>query len=56
VHAGGDQASLTKVAIFGALRLYMDFINLMIVMLKFFGERRELVFVGNAINIFGEKP
>jgi hypothetical protein len=40
VHAGGDQASLTKVAIFGALRLYMDFINLMIVMLKFFGERR----------------
>ena len=34
----GDTAE--KVAVYGALRLYMDFINLFISMLRFFGDRR----------------
>jgi FtsH-binding integral membrane protein len=35
--AGGDVA---KMAVVGALNLYMDFINLFIMMLRFFGERK----------------
>ncbi len=35
-----DKESLAKMAIMGALRLYLDFINLFIMMLRFFGERR----------------
>ncbi len=34
------QADLGKAAIMGALALYLDFINLMITMLRFFGDRR----------------
>ncbi len=35
-----DQETLAKIAVMGALRLYLDFINLFIMMLRFFGERR----------------
>ena len=35
---GGDE--LRKMAIMGALSLYLDFVNLMLMLLRFFGERR----------------
>ncbi len=37
--AGGDEVA-TKVAIYGALTLYMDFINLFLQMLHLFGDRK----------------
>lgn len=37
----GNEEMATKVAVLGALTLYMDFINLMIHLLRFFGERRD---------------
>ncbi|MCL4361523.1 Bax inhibitor-1/YccA family protein [Candidatus Dependentiae bacterium] len=36
-----DQDTLNKVALFGALVLYLDFINLFLMMLRFTGSRRE---------------
>ena len=36
-----DQASTSKLAISGALTLYLDFINLFILMLQLFGDRRQ---------------
>lgn len=36
----GDEATAQKLAIFGALRLYLDFINLVISLLRIFGGRR----------------
>ncbi|MCE3255716.1 MAG: rane protein [Rickettsiaceae bacterium] len=36
-----DGESISKAATMGALSLYMDFINLFIMMLKFFGDRRQ---------------
>ena len=38
---GSDAQSLGRVAIVGALTLYLDFINLFILMLEFFGNRRD---------------
>jgi uncharacterized protein len=38
--ASGTEEGLGKAAIMGALTLYMDFINLMIMLLKFFGDRK----------------
>ena len=38
--AGGDSESVSKLAVMGALNLYMDFINLFLHMLRFFGDRR----------------
>jgi len=38
--ADGDPQTLSRVAIVGALALYLDFINLFIMMLEFFGNRR----------------
>ncbi|HVI53086.1 MAG TPA: Bax inhibitor-1/YccA family protein [Candidatus Sulfotelmatobacter sp.] len=38
--AGAGYESSTKTAIMGALNLYMDFINLFILLLRFFGDRR----------------
>lgn len=35
-----DKDTLSKIAVMGALRLYLDFINLFIMLLRFFGERR----------------
>jgi uncharacterized protein len=35
-----DQESISKAATMGALALYMDFINLFIMLLRFFGDRR----------------
>jgi FtsH-binding integral membrane protein len=35
--AGGDADATQKLAIFGALRLYLDFINLVISLLRIFG-------------------
>jgi FtsH-binding integral membrane protein len=32
---------VSKMAVIGALSLYMDFINLFIMLLRFFGERKE---------------
>ena len=37
----GDRTSLSRVAIVGALSLYLDFINLFILFLDFFGNRRD---------------
>jgi len=37
----GSEEAISKAAIMGALSLYMDFINLFITMLRFFGDRRE---------------
>ena len=34
------QGNVTQVAIFGALKLYLDFINLFIMLLRFLGDRR----------------
>ncbi len=39
--AGSDRASLSRVAIVGALSLYLDFINLFVLFLEFFGNRRD---------------
>ena len=36
-----DEGSVTKKAILGALRLYLDFINLFMLLLQFFGARRD---------------
>ena len=38
--AGGSSASLSKQAIYAALTLYLDFINLFIFLLRLFGQRR----------------
>lgn len=37
---GGHAAELSKAALMGALSLYLDFINLFIMLLRLFGERR----------------
>jgi len=37
---GGDSESLAKLSIIGALKLYLDFINLFLFMLRIFGQRR----------------
>lgn len=39
-HASGDSEATNKMAVIGALSLYMDFINLFIMMLRFFGDRK----------------
>lgn len=36
----GNSEMISKMAVIGALNLYMDFINLFLMMLRFFGERR----------------
>lgn len=38
---GGDSANVTRVSILGALKLYLDFINLFLYLLRFFGQRRD---------------
>lgn len=38
--SGGSQEMIAKTAIMGALSLYLDFINLFIMLLRLFGERR----------------
>jgi len=38
---GYDQASMGKLAISGALTLYLDFINLFVMLLQLFGDRRQ---------------
>jgi FtsH-binding integral membrane protein len=38
--AGGDAGTTQKLAIFGALALYLDFINLVISLLRIFGGSR----------------
>jgi hypothetical protein len=35
-----NQTTVSKMAIFGALKLYLDFLNLFIMLLRLFGERR----------------
>lgn len=40
-HMIADQESLQKVAIFGALTLYLDFINLFLFLLSFMGKRKD---------------
>ena len=37
---GDDSSQMTKKAVYGALNLYLDFINLMMMMLRLFGDRR----------------
>ena len=37
---GGNASQLGKASIMGALTLYLDFINLMIMLLRFVGDRR----------------
>lgn len=37
---GGNDESLSKAAIMGALTLYLDFINLMLMLLRFVGDRK----------------
>jgi FtsH-binding integral membrane protein len=37
----GTGADMTKVSIIGALKLYLDFINLFLFLLRFFGQRRD---------------
>lgn len=39
-HFAGNREMTSKMAVMGALNLYMDFINLFIMMLRFFGDRR----------------
>lgn len=39
-HFAGNNEAVNKMAVMGALNLYMDFINLFIMLLRFFGERR----------------
>ena len=36
---GDDQGTMTKKAVMGALRLYLDFINLFLMLLRLFGNR-----------------
>jgi FtsH-binding integral membrane protein len=38
---GYDQASMGKLAVSGALTLYLDFINLFVLLLQLFGDRRQ---------------
>ena len=38
---GLDMQSAKKVALMGSLTLYIDFINLFVTLLRFFGDRRE---------------
>ena len=38
--ANDNAQSLSRIAIIGALTLYLDFINLFVMMLEFFGNRR----------------
>lgn len=40
-HSQDNGETITKKAIMGALQLYLDFINLFIYLLRFFGERRQ---------------
>ena len=40
-HEHDDTATSGKKALFGALRLYLDFVNLFIMLLHFFGASRE---------------
>ena len=40
MNSSGSSASLSKQAIFAALTLYLDFINLFIFLLRLFGQRR----------------
>jgi FtsH-binding integral membrane protein len=35
-----DEESIAKMSVVGALRLYLDFINLFVMLLRFFGDRR----------------
>jgi FtsH-binding integral membrane protein len=35
-----NETTVSKMAIFGALKLYLDFINLFLFLLRFLGERR----------------
>ena len=39
-YVSGDVATKEKVAVIGALNLYMDFINLFLTLLKFFGNNK----------------
>ena len=39
-HADGSD-TMTKKAVIGALTLYLDFINLFLMLLRFFGDRRD---------------
>jgi len=39
-HFAGNDEMVNKMAVMGALNLYMDFINLFIMLLRFFGERK----------------
>ena len=39
-HFAGNNEMVSKMAVMGALNLYMDFINLFIMLLRFFGERK----------------
>lgn len=39
-HAAGNAEMVSKMAVMGALNLYMDFINLFLMMLRFFGDRK----------------
>lgn len=39
-HASGDEESIKKISIIGALTLYLDFINLFLLLLRFMGSRR----------------
>jgi FtsH-binding integral membrane protein len=38
---GGDSDGVTKLAILGALTLYLDFINLFLSLLRLMGRRRD---------------
>ncbi len=38
-YEGGDADTMTKKAVFGALHLYLDFINLFLFLLRLFGNR-----------------
>ena len=40
VHLGGDQAAMSVATSYGALSLYLDFINLFQFLLAMFGNRR----------------
>ncbi len=39
-HHAGDQTNISRVTIIGALMLYLDFINLFLLLLRIFGDRR----------------
>ena len=40
IGSGGDEATFMRVSIMGALRLYLDFVNLFLYLLRFLGNRR----------------